>query len=238
MTTPEPPSRFHASPTEIDAFLRQHLAEDVLLNFYRAVGDEVLDEALTHGKQYRARKAADNGKHVYLAGMQDVMDEIWDYRYYPAQLPRMDAYNRPFNPPREQRVKAYVREVPGGWVALRDNDPSKVLAQAVMYDDLERKLSAFPYPVLILDPNCDPVPDTASFDDLLDASSLEAPHVRTAVDAGPPIPHDIRERLTPITPPSPEPDGFPCYRTKAHEPHQWLKGRRAVPCPGIPKGAL
>ncbi len=91
----EPLSRFHATPAEIDAFLRRHVAEDVLLHYYQAVGDEILDEALTHGREFRTAKEREQGKHVYLAGMADVMDEIWDYRFYPAVLPDMSRHNRP-----------------------------------------------------------------------------------------------------------------------------------------------
>lgn len=92
---PEQPSRFYATPAEIDAFLRQHFAEDVLLHFYRALGDEILDEAIAHGREYRTTKESRSAKHVYLAGMADVMDEMWDYRFYPAVLPDMSHHDRP-----------------------------------------------------------------------------------------------------------------------------------------------
>jgi hypothetical protein len=98
---PEQPSRSYATPAEIDAFLRQHFAEDVLLHFYRALGDEVLDEAIAHGREYRTTKESRSAKHVYLAGMADVMDEMWDYRFYPAVLPDMGHHDRPHMRPPE-----------------------------------------------------------------------------------------------------------------------------------------
>jgi hypothetical protein len=175
------PNRFHASPAEIDAFLREHFAEDVLLNFYRTVGDEVLDEALQHGRQHRAAKEQSGSfKHIYLAGMADVMDEIWDFRYYPAKLPQLDGYTRPFNPPR--------------WT-----------------------------------------PPQEDFDALLEDSSLGAPRVKAVRER---IPEDVvRERLAEAarTVASPEPQNDPCYRTKAHDAHDWLKGRRRVHCLGNPR---
>jgi hypothetical protein len=176
MTKDNAPSRFHASPAEIDAFLRQHFAEDVLLNFYRAVGDEVLDEALMYGKQRRAVYESRHCKHLYLAGMSDVIDQIWDYRYYPANLPKLGTYDRPFNPPRT------------------------TVAQE-------------------------------EFQAALEASSLGAPHVKEARRQ---VPQEVRKRLADEVRQQTEPE-YPCYRTKAHEPHQWLKGRRAVPCPGTPQ---
>jgi hypothetical protein len=39
------PSRYSATPAEIDAFLCEHFAEDVLLRYQWAVGSAVLDEA-------------------------------------------------------------------------------------------------------------------------------------------------------------------------------------------------
>ncbi|MFD3970183.1 hypothetical protein [Streptomyces cyaneofuscatus] len=39
------PSRFSATPAEVDAFLRQHLAEDTYLSFQQAIGAHALEEA-------------------------------------------------------------------------------------------------------------------------------------------------------------------------------------------------
>lgn len=82
----ESPSRFRATPTEIDAFLRQHFAEDQLQRFYRAVGDLVLDEVLCTGQAWRAEKEREQSKYLYLAGAQDVLHAVLESRY-PANLP-------------------------------------------------------------------------------------------------------------------------------------------------------
>lgn len=187
MTEPKKPSRFHASPAEIDAFLRENFAEDALLNFYRAAGDEVLDEAITHGRQHRGVMETRNCKHIYLAGMADVLDELWDFRYYPAKLPKLETYNRPFNPPRsldqaagfhpedsthhpqytrlpspKAPVKVIIREVPGGWDAHEPHSPSKIVATAVVYDDLEAKLRQLPMDVHVIGIIGGPVDDSES----------------------------------------------------------------------------
>jgi hypothetical protein len=47
------------------------------------------------------------------------------------------------------RIKVTVREVPGGWIALQDDDRSKVIAEAVVYDDLETRLLRHSAPVTI-----------------------------------------------------------------------------------------
>jgi hypothetical protein len=39
------PSRFHATPAEIDAFLRHHFAEDTLLRYQWAIGDAAAHKA-------------------------------------------------------------------------------------------------------------------------------------------------------------------------------------------------
>ena len=43
--TPELPSRFSASPAEVDRFLRSILAEDTYLDFQRAIGNRAVEEA-------------------------------------------------------------------------------------------------------------------------------------------------------------------------------------------------
>jgi hypothetical protein len=176
---PEPPSRFHASPAEIDAFLRQNFAEDVLLNFYRAAGDEILDEITTSGKQFRGLAETKGGKHVYLAGMDDVLTHIWDDRYYPAQLPKLATYDRPFGQRAGYQGHVHQFDTIGSWPTGPDGEFGSLL--------------------------------------------------KCACGA-------MKEVETPEEVPEPEePPGTPCYRTKVHEPHQWLKGRKAVPCPGIPE---
>jgi hypothetical protein len=174
MTTPEQPSRFHASPADIDAFLRENFAEDVLLNFYRAVGDEVLDEVRISAQAFKNLKAQGQAKHVYLAAIDDTMDYVWDDRFFPAKLPQMTHHNRPFNPPRT------AQDWGRGFLPCT---------------------------------KCGGPPE--------DHIGWDRRHLYTTVSQGPA--------------PAPEPDPSPCYRKKVHEPHKWLKGRKAVPCPGIPK---
>jgi hypothetical protein len=41
----EPPSRFHATPAQIDEFLRRHFAEDTLLRYQWAIGNAAVHEA-------------------------------------------------------------------------------------------------------------------------------------------------------------------------------------------------
>ena len=52
------PSRFHATPAEIDAYLRTILAEDVYLRFQQAIGEHALAEAVEDAGTVRA--SADN----------------------------------------------------------------------------------------------------------------------------------------------------------------------------------
>ncbi|QQM45103.1 hypothetical protein [Streptomyces liliifuscus] len=40
-----PPSRFHATPAEVDEFVRRHIAKDVHLNYQRAIGNRAVEEA-------------------------------------------------------------------------------------------------------------------------------------------------------------------------------------------------
>jgi hypothetical protein len=247
------PSRFHASPAEIDAFLRANFAEDVLLNFYRAVGDEVLDEALQHGRQYRGVMESRNCKHVYLAGMADVMDEIWDYRYYPAKLPKLGAYNRPFNPPREEGPErecgrtdthgAHRFEYQGRFIKCPGYDHAN---HVHAFDTVIGAWPDGPDGETGTLKQCwcgatrteDALGSRESgpkgFDALLDASSLGAPHVKAAREQ---IPEDVRERLAEAAraASAPEPENTPCYRPKAHDAHDWLKGRRRVHCLGHPR---
>jgi hypothetical protein len=219
------PSRFHASPAQIDAFLREHFAEDALLNFYRAVGDEVLDEAITYGKQHRGLMESRNCKHLYLSGMADVMDAIWDFRYYPAKLPSLTTYDLPFNrptpsrrglhpenstfhpdntrlpSPKEGTLNVFVQQVADGWDAVRDDDRSHIVAVAYTLPDLMDKLKSSSVVIHVVNP-----PSVTDWGRSKVQKALEA---------------------------SAAPQS--CYRTKTHDAHKWLKGRKAVQCSGIPK---
>lgn len=45
------------------------------------------------------------------------------------------------------RINVTIREVPGGWIACQDNDRSRVVAEAILYDELEAALRKLPTPV-------------------------------------------------------------------------------------------
>lgn len=196
------PSRFYAAPAQIDAFLREYFAEDVLLHFYRALGDEVLDEALMHGRRHRAAKEqSGNFKHVYLAGMADVMDEIWDNRYYPEKLPDMSSYTRPHKTPPQRPVPT-----------VADWGRQKTAVQQMPEESLDA-LCQCGHPR---------------------KRHLEPPGAQCVACPGD-SERSWRHEFTPEPAPAPEtPQEAPCYRKKAHEPHDWLKGRHKAHCNGNP----
>ncbi|PSK57956.1 hypothetical protein B0E38_01801 [Streptomyces sp. 111WW2] len=78
MTTSTPvaadarPSRFHATPAEVDTYLRTILAEDVYLRFQQALGDAALAEAVEDAATVRA--AADN-EGMYNAHWREGWDD-------------------------------------------------------------------------------------------------------------------------------------------------------------------
>lgn len=224
------PSRFHASPAKIDAFLREHFAEDALLNFYRAVGDEVLDDIRQTASQFRARKEMEGAKYVYLAGISDVMEAVWDNRYYPGRLPDMSAYNRPFNQPRETGHANHVHAfdtVIGSWPDGPDGETAALRrcgCGATRTDDaLGSRVTA-------------PVDAPTIFEwgaakaRQADGHLPERPCGQTASHPEHAHRADRQFFSCPGIPEAPT----PCYIKKAHEPHEWLKGRRKLPCPGFP----
>jgi hypothetical protein len=56
--TAELPSRFHATPAQVDAYLRTILAEDTYLRFQQAIGEHALAETVEDAQTVRA--SADN----------------------------------------------------------------------------------------------------------------------------------------------------------------------------------
>ncbi|MER5694866.1 hypothetical protein ACWDBO_31150 [Streptomyces mirabilis] len=54
----ERPSRFNATPSDVDHFLRRILAEDTYLHYQQAVGEQALSEAVEDAQTVRA--SADN----------------------------------------------------------------------------------------------------------------------------------------------------------------------------------
>jgi len=71
----ELPSRFHATPTQIDAYLRTILAEDVYLAFQQAIGDHAIAQTVEDTQAVRA--AADN-EGLYNADWREGWDDVID----------------------------------------------------------------------------------------------------------------------------------------------------------------
>ena len=68
----ELPSRFNATPAQIDACLRTILAEDVYLRFQQAIGEHALAEAVEDAATVRA--SADNDD-LYNADWREGWDD-------------------------------------------------------------------------------------------------------------------------------------------------------------------
>lgn len=71
------PSRFHATPAEVDAYLRTILAEDVYLRFQQTIGDHAIAQTMEDADVVRA--GADNeGLHNndWREGWDDFRDRV------------------------------------------------------------------------------------------------------------------------------------------------------------------
>jgi hypothetical protein len=71
------PSRFTATPAEIDAYLRSILAEDTYLRFQQAIGDHAIAQTIEDADAVRT--AADNeGLHNsdWCEGWDDLRDRV------------------------------------------------------------------------------------------------------------------------------------------------------------------
>jgi hypothetical protein len=231
MTEDNKPSRFHASPAQIDAFLREHFAEDALLNFYRAVGDEVLDEIQTSGQTFRRLQEQAQAKHVFLSGVADVLAYIQDDRYFPAQLPKLASYDRPFNPPRTLQE----------WGLIRAQQVQQVLRgeHVHAFRTVGSRPSGPDSTASLARCLCGAVQETDS-DDTGEPEDGDPAFVPCTKCDDPPEDHIgwNRRHLYTTNPQNPAPTADvpqPCYRTKTHDAHKWLKGRKAVQCPGTPK---
>lgn len=82
------PSRFHATPAEIDQFLRFHFAEDTLLRYHWAIGDRAVTEAAvdvrsdTNLRQLEAEhQLAEYGREL-----ADLIDPMKSGGHYPSEL--------------------------------------------------------------------------------------------------------------------------------------------------------
>ncbi|WP_306317312.1 MULTISPECIES: hypothetical protein [unclassified Streptomyces] len=80
------PSRYSATPAEIDDYLRRHLTEEVVLNFQRAIGNRAVEEA---AKDIRMESHTPLASELYLNGMKFAADHIDPLKgggYYPSSL--------------------------------------------------------------------------------------------------------------------------------------------------------
>ncbi|WP_033307347.1 hypothetical protein RFN58_06880 [Streptomyces iakyrus] len=71
------PSRFNATPAEIDAYLRTILAEDTYLRFQQAIGEHALAEAVEDAGTVRA--SADNDglyNNDWREGWDDAIERV------------------------------------------------------------------------------------------------------------------------------------------------------------------
>jgi hypothetical protein len=85
------PSRFHATPREIDAFLREHFAEDTLLRYQWAIGDAAAHEAAeeiredSRGALVRSRAGMGPLQNAMLHAA-DLIDPAKDGGHFPSVL--------------------------------------------------------------------------------------------------------------------------------------------------------
>jgi len=80
--TPEPPSRFSATPAEVDRFLRLILAEDTYLRYQRAIGNRAVEEAAKDLRVEVASREAD----VEWIDAADHIDPLKGGGHYPSAL--------------------------------------------------------------------------------------------------------------------------------------------------------
>jgi hypothetical protein len=76
------PSRFRATPAQIDKYLRRILAEDTYLRFQQAIGNGAVEEA---AKDLRMKHAANNAGADWLDAA-DHIDPLKGGGHYPSQL--------------------------------------------------------------------------------------------------------------------------------------------------------
>lgn len=85
---PNPPSRFAATPLDVDVFLRQHFAEDVYLRYQQVIGNLSVAEAARDARMDAALRQVEGEE-----SMAEVIREIADFidprksgGPYPSQL--------------------------------------------------------------------------------------------------------------------------------------------------------
>lgn len=82
------PSRFHSTPAEVDAFLRDHFAEDVLLRYQQSIGWRAVEEAARDVRQDTNLRQLE-GQHqmaAYGRELADLIDPMKTGGPYPSQL--------------------------------------------------------------------------------------------------------------------------------------------------------
>jgi hypothetical protein len=83
------PSRFHATPAQIDAFLREHFAEDTLLRHQWAIGDAAAHEAaddITRRADEKFDLGVSSKWHDGMHDAADWIDPAKDGGHYPSVL--------------------------------------------------------------------------------------------------------------------------------------------------------
>ncbi|MFD6361359.1 RuvA C-terminal domain-containing protein [Streptomyces roseolus] len=84
------PSRFSATPAEIDQYLRRILAEDTLLNYQRAIGNKAVEEAAVDIRMeiatLRVNGVLKPGKDWAASAAADHIDPAKGGGHYPARL--------------------------------------------------------------------------------------------------------------------------------------------------------
>jgi hypothetical protein len=83
------PSRFKATPAEVDVFLRMILAEDTYLRYQGAIGSEAVREAMGDANAYRNSDDNVSKKQAWRSGIDDALayiDPDGDGGPYPSQL--------------------------------------------------------------------------------------------------------------------------------------------------------
>lgn len=91
----ESPSRFYATPAEVDAFLREHFAEDTLLRYQQAIGNAAVHEATEELRSMAnyTYPSPNTFDEKYAEGVQWATDEIDpanDGGHWPSTLINLD----------------------------------------------------------------------------------------------------------------------------------------------------
>ncbi|WP_329131425.1 hypothetical protein OG552_10175 [Streptomyces sp. NBC_01476] len=85
----EHPSRFAATPAEVDVYLRSILAEDTYLRYQQAIGSEAVREAMDDATAYRNCDDNASKKQAWRSGIDDALgyvDPDGDVGPYPSNL--------------------------------------------------------------------------------------------------------------------------------------------------------